>query len=163
MAIVYLALGTNLGDREQNLRAALARLETQVKITGRSPIYETKPWGVADQPDFLNMVIAGMTHLDAHALLRFIKNSERELGRTPGVRYGPRVIDLDILLYDEAVIHRPDLEVPHPRLAERRFVLVPLADLAPDLIHPTLGVSIRTLLARLPEDASVQLYKPFVQ
>ncbi len=158
MPTIYLALGTNLGDREQNLRQALARLDAQVKINARSRVYETEPWGVTEQPRFLNMVVVGETELDAPALLQFLKTIERELGRTAGIRYGPRVIDLDILFYDRDLIRTPDLIVPHPRLAERRFVLVPLADLAPDLTHPQLGVSVRELLARLPDDASVKLY-----
>ncbi len=158
MSKVYLALGTNLGDREENLRQAVMRLGEQVRIDARSRIYETEPWGVAEQPRFLNMVLVGETSLDAPALLRFLKSLERELGRTPGLRYGPRVIDLDILLFDDARIRTPDLIIPHPRLAERRFVLVPLADLAPDLIHPELGVSVRELVARLPNDAGVKPY-----
>ncbi len=158
MPKVYLALGTNLGDRAENLRQALVHLAAQVSIDTRSQIYETEPWGVTEQPRFLNMVVAGETQLDAPELLHFLKTIERELGRTPGVRYGPRVIDLDILLYDDDLVRTPDLIVPHPRLAERRFVLVPLADLAPDLIHPELGISVRELLARLPDDESVKPY-----
>ena len=158
MAVVYLALGSNLGDRAQNLRQAHTRLAAHVNITARSRIYETAPWGVTDQPPFLNQVVTGETRLDAPSLLRFLKETENNLGRTPGPRYGPRVIDLDILFYDDDLIHTPDLQVPHPRLSERRFVLVPLADLAPDLIHPELGISVREFLARLPDDDSVKLY-----
>lgn len=158
MATVYLALGTNLGDRVQHLRNALALLESRVRITRTSSIYETEPWGILEQPRFLNMAAEGETKLQPAELLRFLKETERQMGRTEGVRYGPRVIDLDILLYDQERLETGDLSVPHPRLAERRFVLVPLAEIAPEVIHPVLRVSIRNLLARLREDGSVKVY-----
>jgi 2-amino-4-hydroxy-6-hydroxymethyldihydropteridine diphosphokinase len=131
-----------------------------VKIGERSRTYETEPWGIADQPHFLNMVVSGETDLEPLALLRFLKGIERAMGRTRGIRYGPRVIDLDILFYEDRVINNEDLVVPHPRLAERRFVLVPLADIAPSWIHPALGGTIRELLSRLPDDGSVKRYEP---
>ncbi len=159
MTTVYIALGTNLGDRERNLERALERLGTRVHITCRSTVYETEPWGVTDQPRFLNMVVEADTELEAEGLLAFIKDVERELGRTPGPRYGPRVLDLDILLYGSERMATEDLVVPHPRLAERRFVLVPLTELAPDLMVPGLGASARELLSRLPDDESVRTYK----
>lgn len=160
MPRVYLALGTNLGDREENLRRALEILGTKVSIVERSPIYETEPWGIAEQPRFLNIVVSGQTDLTPTDLLAWLKSIERAMGRTHGIRYGPRLIDLDILFYQNAQIRTNELVVPHPRMAERRFVLVPLADIAPDLLHPTLGVSIRELLRRLPEDDSVKPYNP---
>ncbi len=163
VALVYLALGTNLGDREENLRRALRYLGAMVIIRDRSPIYETEPWGIADQPRFLNMVVSGETGLTPHELLELLKSIERAMGRTQGIRYGPRVIDLDILFYDDLLITTVDLVVPHPHLAERRFVLVPLADIAPDLVHPELGASIRALKTRLPEDDSVKPYIPPIQ
>ncbi|MGE5139478.1 MAG: 2-amino-4-hydroxy-6-hydroxymethyldihydropteridine diphosphokinase [Rudaea sp.] len=159
MATVYLALGTNLGDREQNLREAERRLGAAATITGRSSIYETEPWGVKDQPRFLNQVIRAETRLSPQELLSFLKAVEQQMGRAPSVRYGPRLIDLDILFYDDRVVHSPDLEVPHPRLAERRFVLVPLAELAPELVHPQLHATMPELLAALPADSSVHLYR----
>ncbi|MGB8643618.1 MAG: 2-amino-4-hydroxy-6-hydroxymethyldihydropteridine diphosphokinase [Anaerolineae bacterium] len=163
MATVYIALGTNLEERAHNLREAADRLEREMAITGRSAVYETEPWGVTDQPRFLNRVVRGETELVPVALLDFLKTIEREMGRTPTVRYGPRLIDLDILLYDKETVQLPDLVIPHPRLAERRFVLVPLNDLAPYLIHPAIGRSMRALLADLPDDDSVKLYPPLVQ
>jgi 2-amino-4-hydroxy-6-hydroxymethyldihydropteridine diphosphokinase len=144
---VYLALGANLGERTSNLRRAVEALPPAVSVLARSPVYETPPWGLADQPDFLNMVIKGETRLAPLELLKFLKRLERALGRVPSIRYGPRLIDVDILFYDELVLDTPELTLPHPRLHERAFVLVPLADLAPALVHPVLGKPVSALLA----------------
>lgn len=156
MANVYVALGTNLGDRQANLQTALDRLGAVVTIRMVSPVYETEPWGVTDQPKFLNMAVVGETALEPDALLAALKRIEGDMGRTETVRYGPRVIDLDILFYDDRVVHNAQLEIPHPRLAERRFVLAPLADIAPDFKHPVLGLSVRELLGRLPDEGDVR-------
>lgn len=143
---IYLALGTNLGDRLANLRAAIAALAPQVRVEAESRIYETPPWGFLDQPAFLNMAVRAQTDLPPADLLTFLKQLESELGRVPTFRNGPRLIDIDILFYDDLVLNTPPLVIPHPRLHERDFVLVPLADIAPDFIHPVLHQSIRTLL-----------------
>jgi 2-amino-4-hydroxy-6-hydroxymethyldihydropteridine diphosphokinase len=147
-ATVYLGLGTNLGDRLANLRLALARLQTLARLEEVSSLYETEPEGLSDQPLFFNAVCRVTTGLEPQALLRFLKNLEREIGRRPrGRRWGPRPIDLDILLYDDRVVDAPELNIPHPRLAERAFVLVPLCELAPELRHPLLGKPMKDLLA----------------
>jgi len=146
MPTTYLALGTNLGDRMDNLRRAVASLPPIVRVTALSPAYETPPWGYADQPAFLNMALAGETDLEPLALIAFLKKLETELGREKTFRNGPRLIDMDILFYDDIVFKQADLVIPHPRLHERAFVLVPLNDIAPDLIHPELGRAVRDML-----------------
>ena len=151
-ATVYLGLGTNLGDRLANLRLALARLQTLARLEAVSSLYETEPQGLSDQPLFFNAVCRLITGLEPQAFLRFLKNLEREIGRRPGGRrWGPRPIDLDILLYDDRVVNAPELKIPHPRLAERAFVLVPLCELAPELRHPLLGKTVKEFLASVGE------------
>src|SRR5262245_29056906 len=135
-ATVYLALGSNLGDRRANLGAAVGRLREQVAIEALSSLYETEPAYVTDQPRFLNAALRGRTALAPQALLAFVKQIEHDLGRAAGQRYGPRVVDIDLLLYGEQTIDTPELIVPHPRMAERPFVLAPLAEIAPDLAPP---------------------------
>ena len=155
---IYISLGTNLGDRLANLQAALAALPPIVLMQAASPIYETEPWGYSDQPAFLNQVISAETQLEPLDLLPHLKRLETELGRTPTFRYGPRLIDMDILFYDDILLATPGLEIPHPRLHERAFVLVPLVDLAPDFRHPRLGKTLQELLAQVDTDG-VRLYE----
>lgn len=144
---VFISLGSNLGDRRENLRAAVAALPPAVRVTAQSPVYQTAPWGYADQPDFLNQVVEGETELSPRELLVHLKSLESRLGREKTFRYGPRQIDLDILFYADFIVEESDLQIPHPRLHERAFVLVPLADLAPDWVHPRLGLEVQALLA----------------
>ena len=155
MTSVYLGLGTNLGDRKANLEAAIAAIGAFGRVLGRSRLYETAPVGVLDQPAFLNMALAVETDLDPHALLAELKSLEKRLGRVEGLRWGPRLIDLDILMYGDRVVTGEMLEIPHPRLTERRFALAPLADLAVELFHPVTGKSIADHLADLPADDDV--------
>lgn len=146
---VYIALGTNLGDREANLRSAVDALQQEVKLLVTSRIYETVPHGYLDQSDFLNQVIKVNTDLSPEKLMKFLKNLEEKLGRIPSFRDGPRKIDLDILFYGDMILDLPDLKIPHPRLHERAFVLVPLADIAPDLLHPGLSLSVNEMLEKV--------------
>lgn len=147
--IIYLGLGTNLGDRQANLQDAVAGLIPKVGVLRVSSVYETEPWGYRDQPACLNQVLEGETDLQPLDLLVFLKNLELTLGRQATFLYGPRLIDLDILFYDQAVINQPKLVIPHPRLAERAFMLVPLTELAPELRHPVLGLTISMLKNRI--------------
>ena len=146
--IIYIALGTNLGDRSANLQAAIEAMSPEIRVLAESHIYETPPWGYEDQPAFLNMVVKAETDLEPESLLTYLKQIEAELGREKSVRWGPRLIDLDILFYDDLVINTPPLIIPHPRLHERGFVLVPLADVAPEMVHPVSGEFVWELLLK---------------
>jgi 2-amino-4-hydroxy-6-hydroxymethyldihydropteridine diphosphokinase len=148
---IYLSLGSNIGDREANLRKAVELLEAlDVHVLRASRIYETEPVDYVDQAWFLNQVVEAETALFPMQLLTRIARIERELGRTRTVPKGPRTLDIDILFYAEAVVHTARLEIPHPRMAERRFVLLPLAELAPDLRHPVTRLSVRQMLQNAP-------------
>ncbi|QBD78231.1 GTP cyclohydrolase I FolE2 [Ktedonosporobacter rubrisoli] len=154
---VYLALGSNLGDRRGNLATALQRLREVVDIDTVSSVYETEPVGYADQPRFLNLACSGKTWLSAYDLLKYAKAIEAAIGRKQTFRNGPRPIDIDILLYDDLRIEQEELTVPHPRMAERAFVLVPLAEIAPDVIDPASGQSIQELLNAIVQDGVTRL------
>jgi 2-amino-4-hydroxy-6-hydroxymethyldihydropteridine diphosphokinase len=151
MARVYLGIGSNLGKRRENCQKALALLEEAgLRVTASSSAVETAPWGVEGQPEFINMAVEAETFLSPRELLMLLKAIEDRMGReADSERWGPRVIDLDILLYDSLVYKEPLLTIPHPRMHEREFVLGPLCEIAPNLIHPVLGQSVKELLRRL--------------
>lgn len=144
--IVYIALGSNLGNRLSNLKNAISNFTPQMDVKKKSPVYETPPWGYADQPAFLNQVVMVETYLEPGDLLGHLKRLETVLGREPSFQNGPRLIDLDILFYDDIIVDSPPLVIPHPRLHQRAFVLVPLNDIAPDLVHPLYAKSISEML-----------------
>ena len=159
MAIVYIGLGANIGNREANLRMALRGLTRMARVESVSSLFETDPIGpVSDQPAFYNAACRIQTGLEPKSLLRFLKSLEHEIGRRPGGPVGgPRPIDLDILLYDDRVHENADLMIPHPRLAERAFVLVTLAEIAPDLTHPSTGKTIADLAQAVKTDGVRQI------
>jgi 2-amino-4-hydroxy-6-hydroxymethyldihydropteridine diphosphokinase len=157
MKIVYLGIGTNLGEREFNLREALNRIELQIGLlTASSPVYETEPWGFDSDDKFLNMVVRVRTSLSPQALLKETGLIEASLGRIRGEnQYASRIIDIDILFYDDLIIDEVNLKIPHPGIAERRFVLVPLNEIAPDLVHPLLKNTVSSLLESCPDSSQV--------
>ena len=142
MASVYLGLGSNLGEREENLWQALTLLCAQVSLEKVSSVYETEPVGYKEQPLFLNLVCRIATDLSPGELLHLAKDIETSMGRVPSFGSSPRIIDIDILFYEDRIMSTQNLTIPHPRLQDRAFVLMPLAEIAPDLIHPELGKSI---------------------
>jgi 2-amino-4-hydroxy-6-hydroxymethyldihydropteridine diphosphokinase len=151
MKLIFLSLGSNVGDREHNLLAAIDRLSTPtLQVLRTSPIYETEPVDYTAQRWFLNLVVEAETSLFPRQLLSHTARIERELGRVRTVAKGPRTIDIDILLYGKAIVETLALQIPHPRLAERRFVLAPLADLVPNLRHPVTHKTVRELLDSAP-------------
>jgi 2-amino-4-hydroxy-6-hydroxymethyldihydropteridine diphosphokinase len=161
MATAYLGLGSNLGEREANIASALKMLGQEARIVKVSSLYETEPVGYKDQPWFLNCVCSVETDLSPQALLKLAKTIEKNLGRKPTHRFGPRLIDIDILFYDDLILDSPDLTIPHPRLMERAFVLVPLKEIAPDLVHPLSVLTIKELLERAENLERTHLYSEF--
>lgn len=157
MASVYIGLGSNLGDRKQNLQNALSLMQKQCSVQKVSSLYETEPVGYERQEWFLNCVAMVQTLLDSLELLLFLQSIERDLGRIKIVQNGPRIIDLDILLYDQEVLSAHGLFVPHPGMHERRFVLEPFAEINPQQRHPVLGKTVRELLLRLEDEKAVRM------
>ncbi len=149
---IYLALGSNIENRKQHIETAITLLRAKVRGMTVAPLYETKPRYFEDQQNFLNTVLHGYTDLETRELLHFTQEVQKEVGRVERFRNGPREIDIDILFYDDVVYKDEELEIPHPRLQERDFVLQPFSDLNPDFSHPVLKKTIRELLAALPEE-----------
>lgn len=159
MELLVIGLGTNLGERENNLEQARHRLEHVWNTPKFSSIYETLPWGIAQQPLFLNQVGMGFTEIPPLDILQIVKRIESDMGRELGPRNGPRIIDLDILYYGQWTLFSSLLTIPHPRLAERAFTLVPLVELVPDLPHPVKKMTNRQLLTSLdPSEESCKLF-----
>ena len=163
----YLGLGSNLGRREDNLAAAMRGLhraesspEADIQVLRASSIYETAPWGLETQPDFLNSALEISTRLTPIGLLTWAKAVEKKMGRRPAARNAPRVIDVDILLYDGVIVDQPDLQIPHPRLHLRAFALIPLAELDGSLVHPALKTTIQDLAVRVGGRPGVRLWRP---
>ncbi len=150
MTTIYIGIGSNLGDREGTCLKALEELEKRgIKVAKKSSRYETEPWGVKDQPNFINMAVEADTDLTPMEVLRVTKEIEKNLGRKETLMWGPRTVDLDILLYDDLVVDEPDLRIPHPHMHERDFVLKPLTEIAPEAIHPLLKKTVREMLSEV--------------
>jgi 2-amino-4-hydroxy-6-hydroxymethyldihydropteridine diphosphokinase len=165
MSIAFLSIGTNLGNKESNLDHAIEKIEEYIgRILRYSSIYETEPWGFQAKNEFLNMAVMVETDLIPSELLEKVLNIESLLGRVRSKKhytsaYSSRIIDIDILLYDNIIINEPDLKIPHPLMHHRKFVLVPLCDIAPEIIHPVLKKPFRTLLENCDDNGEVRKYK----
>ena len=159
LVAVYLSLGSNLGDREKNIAKALELLTPKVLVDRTSFLYETEPVGYSEQPRFLNAVCRGETELTPWELLDLVKEIEEALGRVPSFPNAPRPIDIDIVFYADQVINSPRLTIPHPRLEERAFVLIPLAEIAPDLVHPVSRRKVRELVKEVRGLQGVRKWK----
>jgi 2-amino-4-hydroxy-6-hydroxymethyldihydropteridine diphosphokinase len=158
MKKVFLGLGTNMGDRTENLSKAVKRIEIEIgRVLKTSSVYETEPWGFHSEEQFLNLVLCAETVLPPGEVLKRILAIETLLGRVRGGnQYVSRVIDIDILLYEDLIIEEKNLKIPHPLLHERKFVLVPLCEIDPDLMHPGLGKTLKDLLKICPDNSKVQ-------
>jgi dihydroneopterin aldolase / 2-amino-4-hydroxy-6-hydroxymethyldihydropteridine diphosphokinase len=159
MVDVFLGLGSNVGDREGNIRKALELVDWECVVVRRSPLYRTEPVGYEDQEWFLNCVAEAETGLQPKELIDFLTSVEDRLKRVRTVKNGPRTIDLDILFYDDRIVDRGDLVIPHPRLHERLFVLKPMSDLDPNFVHPVLKKTVKQLMDGLKNPEKVELYR----
>ncbi|MFQ5329320.1 MAG: 2-amino-4-hydroxy-6-hydroxymethyldihydropteridine diphosphokinase [Thermodesulfobacteriota bacterium] len=159
MTTIFIGIGSNMGDRVNNCRRAIELIGEQMVLRRVSSFYETKPWGYAKQEDFINCVVEAATSLGVGELLALLQKIERDVGRdgVAAMRWGPRIIDLDILFYGDTVVEEEGLNIPHPHLHERAFVLAPLAEIAPDLIHPRLKVTTLEMLAEVVDKSGVRM------
>jgi len=162
MAAVYLCLGSNLGDRAANLRKTLALIEKAgIKVEAKSSIYETEPYGIKNQPFYLNGCIKTAAGLQPEEMLNKLKEIEVQAGRIPGPKWGARIIDIDILFYDNIIIRQENLIIPHPEIQNRRFVLAPLCEIARDYIHPVLKKTVKQLIDDLKADETAAMIGAF--
>ena len=156
---IYLLLGGNIGDRINNLSAAKTLIEQKIgKVYKHSSLYQTVAWGNNDQPDFLNQVILIKTKFSASKTMKIILTIENDMGRIRTIKNAPRIIDIDILFFNEAIINTPNLTIPHPEIANRKFVLIPLSQISPDLKHPVLNKSVIELLNLCKDNLAVKLF-----
>lgn len=154
---ILIGLSTNLNDKLSNLKTAISLIQTFAKVTKKSQIYQTEAWGITEQPDYLNQIIEIETNYSAQKLLDKLQTIETQMGRTKTIKYGPRLIDLDILYYSDQIINTPTLQVPHPLNSERNFILIPLNEIYPNLIDPKLNQTIKTLLNQCQDQQKVKL------
>lgn len=155
----YLLLGSNLGNSNTQLSKAIVQIEEQIgKVTRRTGLYSTAAWGNTEQPDFLNQVIIAETSLTAQQTMETILAIEKKMGRLRTVKNAPRIIDIDILFFNREIIHQKDLSVPHPQIQNRRFVLVPLNELSPNLLHPVLNSTVHQLLIHCTDTLNVKKF-----
>ncbi len=155
----YILTGSNLGDKKKNLTTAYRFINEQCgTINKRSSIYETSAWGKTDQPDFLNQVLELNTSLTARQLIKKLQHIEQQMGRVRHEKYGPRIIDLDILFFNNEQYQLPSLIIPHPEIQNRRFTLIPLMDIAPEFVHPVFQKTISELLKKCPDQLEVKKY-----
>ena len=159
MADVFIGIGSNIGNKEENIRSSIKLMKKKCRILKTSSLYETEPVGYKEQDWFLNCAIEAETKIEPLELLEFLKSIEKNIGRVKEIKNGPRIIDMDILFYDDKIINESELIIPHPRLHERLFVLEPLKEIAPELVHPVFGKSIGEIYSEAKNGHEIRLFK----